>query len=149
MKICLVGSSGGHLFHLYLLKPFWENQDRFWVTFEKEDAVSHLNGEQMYYCYGPSNRSLKALVINSFRALKILRKEKPDLIISSGAAPAVPFFWFGKLMGAKTIYLEVYDRIDKPTVSGRLCYPVSDRFIVQWEEMKQVYPKAIYLGSIF
>lgn len=52
-------------------------------------------------------------------------------------------------MGAKTIYLEVYDRIDKPTLSGKLCYPVADRFIVQWEEMKQVYPKAINLGSIF
>ena len=149
VKICLVGSSGGHLFHLYLLKPFWENEDRVWVTFKKEDAVSLLQGERMYDCYGPSNRSLKALVINSVRALKILRKERPDLIISSGAAPAVPFFWFGKLMGAKTIYLEVYDRIDKPTVSGRLCYPVSDRFIVQWEEMKRVYPKAICLGSIF
>ena len=149
MKICLVGSSGGHLYHLYLLKPFWQDKDRFWVTFEKEDATSLLYGERMYYCYGPSNRSMKALVINCFRALNILRKERPDLIISTGAAPAVPFFWFGKLMGAKTIYLEVYDRIDKPTLSGRLCYPVTDRFIVQWEEMKQVYPKAINLGSIF
>lgn len=149
MKVCFVGSSGGHLFHLYLLKPFWQDKDRFWVTFEKEDAISLLNGERMYYCYGPSNRSMKALVINCFRALNILRKERPDLIISTGAAPAVPFFWLGKLMGAKTIYLEVYDRIDKPTLSGKLCYPVSDRFIVQWEEMKQVYPKAINLGSIF
>ena len=149
MKICFVGSSGGHLFHLYLLKPFWQDKDRFWVTFEKEDAISLLNGERMYYCYGPSNRSMKALVINCFRALNILRKERPDLIISSGAAPAVPFFWIGKLMGAKTIYLEVYDRIDKPTLSGKLCYPVADCFIVQWEEMKQVYPKAINLGSIF
>ena len=149
MKICLVGSSGGHLFHLHLLKAFWQDKERFWVTFEKEDAISLLKGERMYYCYGPSNRSMKALVINSFRALNILRKERPDLIISAGAAPAVPFFWFGKLMGAKTIYLEVYDRIDKPTVYGRLCYPVADRFIVQWEEMKQVYPKAINLSSIF
>ncbi|MGN0386830.1 MAG: PssD/Cps14F family polysaccharide biosynthesis glycosyltransferase [Lachnospiraceae bacterium] len=149
MKVCFVGSSGGHLFHLYLLKPFWQDKDRFWVTFEKEDAISLLNGERMYYCYGPSNRSMKALVINCFRALNILRKERPDLIISTGAAPAVPFFWFGKLMGAKTIYLEVYDRIDKPTLSGKLCYPVTDRFIVQWEEMKQVYPKAINLGRIF
>lgn len=149
MKVCFVGSSGGHLFHLYLLKPFWQDKDRFWVTFEKEDAISLLNGERMYYCYGPSNRSMKALVINCFRALNILRKERPDLIISTGAAPAVPFFWFGKLMGAKAIYLEVYDRIDKPTLSGKLCYPAADKIIVQWEEMKQVYPKAINLGSIF
>lgn len=149
MKICFVGSSGGHLFHLYLLKPFWENKERFWVTFDKEDARSLLKDEKLYFCYGPSNRSLKALIINTFRAIKILRKEKPELIISSGAAPAVPFFWLGKLMGAKTVYIEVFDRVDAPTVSGRMCYPVSDRFIVQWEEMKQVYPKAVNLGSIF
>lgn len=149
MKICFVGSSGGHLFHLYLLKPFWEDKERFWVSFDKEDARSLLKGERLYFCYGPSNRSLKALIINTFRAIRILRKEKPELIVSSGAAPAVPFFWLGKLMGAKTVYIEVFDRVDAPTVSGRMCYPVADKFIVQWEEMKQVYPKAVNLGSIF
>ena len=80
---------------------------------------------------------------------KVLHKEKPDLIISSGAAVAVPFFYLGKLMGAKLIYIEVFDRIDKPTVTGRLVYPIVDKFIVQWEEQKKVYPKAINLGSIF
>lgn len=46
MKICLVGSSGGHLTHLYMLKPFWKDKDRFWVTFDKEDARSILEGER-------------------------------------------------------------------------------------------------------
>lgn len=149
MKICFVGSSGGHLAHLYMLKPFWQDKERFWATFDKEDARSLLEGERIYPVYYPSNRSLKALIINSYRAIKILHKEHPDLIISSGAAPAIPFFWLGKLFGAKTVYIEVFDRIDKPTIAGKLCYPVSDRFIVQWEEMKKVYPKAINLGSIF
>ena len=132
-----------------MLKPFWQDKERFWVTFDKEDARSLLEGEKMYPAYYPSNRSLKALVINTARAIRILRAEKPDLIVSSGAAAAVPFFYLGKLMGAKTVYIEVFDRIDKPTISGRMCYPVTDRFIVQWEEMKQVYPKAVNLGSIF
>ena len=149
IKVCLVGSSGGHLTHLYMLKPFWETAERFWVTFDKEDARSLLEGEKMYPAYYPSNRSFKALVINTIRAIKILHKERPDLIITSGAAPAVPFFWIGKIMGAKTIYIEVFDRIDKPTLSGKLCYPVADKFFVEWEEMKKVYPKAINLGSIF
>lgn len=149
LKVCLVGSSGGHLTHLYMLKPFWENKNRFWVTFDKEDARSILKEEKMYPCYFPTNRSLKALIKNTKIAWKILKKEKPDLIISSGAAVAIPFFYLGKLFGAKTIYIEVFDRIDKPTVSGKLVYPVTDKFIVQWEEMKKVYPKAINLGSIF
>lgn len=149
LKVCLVGSSGGHLTHLYMLKPFWENTNRFWATFDKEDARSLLKGEKFYSVYYPSNRSIKALLINTFRAISILRREHPDLIISSGAAPAIPFFWIGKLMGAKTIYIEVFDRIDKSTIAGKLCYPVTDKFIVQWKEMKKVYPKAINLGSIF
>lgn len=78
-----------------------------------------------------------------------MREEKPDLIISSGAAVAVPFFYVGKLMGAKLVYIEIIDRLDKPTMTGKMVYPIVDAFIVQWEEMKKVYPKAINLGSIF
>ena len=149
MKICLVGSSGGHLAHLNMLKPFWKDEERFWVTFDKEDARSILKDEKMYSCHFPTNRNLKNLIKNTFLAIKVLKKEKTDVIISSGAAVAVPFFYIGKLFGAKTVYIEVFDRIDKPTVTGKLVYPVTDKFIVQWEEMKKVYPKAINLGSIF
>lgn len=149
MKVCLVGSSGGHLTHLYLLKPFWKNKERFWVTFDKEDARSILENEIFYPCHYPTNRNLKNLVKNTILAFNILRKERPDVIISSGAAVAVPFFYIGKLFGAKTVYIEVFDRIDAPTLTGKLVYPVTDKFIVQWEEMKKVYPKAINLGGIF
>lgn len=135
--------------HLYMLKPFWKGKERFWVTFDKEDARSLLQGEKLYFCHYPTNRSLKALLLNTRFAWKLIRREKPDLIISSGAAVAVPFFYIGKLMGAKLIYIEVFDRIDKPTVTGKMVYPITDRFIVQWEELKKVYPKALNLGSIF
>ena len=149
MKVCLVGSSGGHLTHLYLLKPFWKDRERFWVTFDKEDARSILENEIFYPCYYPTNRNLKNLIKNTILAFKILRKERPDIIVSSGAAVAIPFFYLGKIFGAKTVYIEVFDRIDAPTMTGKLVYPVTDRFIVQWEEMKKVYPKAINLGGIF
>ena len=149
LKVCLVGSSGGHLTHLYMLKPFWEYKQRFWVTFDKEDAKSLLEDEKMYSCYYPTNRSIKALIKNTMLAWKVLKRERPDLIISSGAAVAVPFFYLGKLMGAKNVFVEVFDRIDKPTMTGKMIYPVADLFIVQWEEQKKVYPKAIDLGSIF
>lgn len=149
IKVCLVGSSGGHLTHLYMLKDFWKDKKRFWVTFDKKDAQSILEDEEKYYCYYPTNRNIINLIKNTILAIKVLKKEKPDLIISSGAAVAVPFFYIGKLMGAKTVYIEVFDRIDKPTLTGKLVYPVTDKFIVQWEEMKKVYPKSINLGSIF
>ncbi len=149
MKVCLVGSSGGHLTHLYMLKPFWQNKERFWVTFDKADAQSLLEGEKMYPCYYPTNRNIKNLIRNTIVAWKVLRKEKPDLIISSGAAVAVPFFYLGKLFGAKTIYIEVFDRIDASTVTGKLVYPIADKFIVEWEEMLNVYPQGNQLGQHF
>lgn len=149
MKVCLVGSSGGHLTHLYMLNKFWLDKERFWVTFNKDDAKSMLQGEKMYSCYYPTNRNIWNLVRNTILAWKILRKEKPDLVISSGAAVAVPFFYLAKVMKKKVVYIEVFDRIDKPTLTGKLVYPICDAFIVQWEEQKDVYPKAINLGGIF
>nr|WP_066913871.1 PssD/Cps14F family polysaccharide biosynthesis glycosyltransferase [Streptococcus sp. DD12] len=149
MKLCLVGSSGGHLTHLYLLKKLWEKEERFWVTFDKADAQSLLQEEEWYPCFYPTNRNLKNLLRNTWLAFKLLRKERPDVIISSGAAVAVPFFYLGKLFGAKTVYIEVFDRIDAPTLTGKLVYPITDLFVVQWEEMKAVYPKAINLGGLF
>ena len=132
-----------------MLKPFWQDKERFWVTFDKQDAQSLLKDEKMYSCYYPTNRNIKNLIKNTFLAWKILRKEKPDLIISSGAAVAVPFFYLGKLFGAKLIYIEVFDRIDKSTMTGKMVYPIVDKFIVQWNEQLKVYPKAVNFGSIF
>lgn len=149
MKICLVGSSGGHLTHLYLLKELWGKEERFWVTFDKPDARSLLKNEKIYACYFPTNRNFKNLIKNTFLAFKILRKERPNIIISSGAAVAVPFFYLGKLFKARTVFIEVFDRINTPTLTGRLVYPVTDEFIVQWEEMKKIYPKAVNFGGVF
>lgn len=148
MKICLVGSSGGHLTQLFQLKSFWEKHDRFWVTFEKEDSLSLLKDEKKYWCYYPTNRNIKNLIRNTFVALKVLLKEKPDLIISTGAAPAIPFFYIGKLLGKKLIYIEVYDRIDLTTLTGKIVYPITDKFILQWPEQKKFYPKGDYIGGI-
>ena len=75
IKVCLVGSSGGHLTHLYMLKPFWKDKNRFWVTFDKEDARSLLEGEKVYPCYFPTNRSIKALIKNTKIAWDVLHAE--------------------------------------------------------------------------
>jgi len=148
MKICLVCSSGGHLLQLHVLKDWWRNHARFWVTFQKEDALSFLAGETAYWAYFPTNRSIKNLIRNAFLALKILLKERPDLIVSTGAGVAIPFFYLGKLLGAKLIFIEVYDRIDSPTLTGKLVYPVTDSFALQWEEQKRFYPKGKVLGQL-
>lgn len=136
--------------HMWLLKPIWEKAaDRFWVTFDKEDANSLLENERVYHCYYPTNRNIPNLLKNTCLAWKVLRKERPDLIVSSGAAVAVPFFLIGKLLGAKCVYVEVFDRVDKTTLTGRMLNGVADLFIVQWPEQLDVYKNAVDLGSIF
>lgn len=149
MKICLPTSSGGHLTQLMQLRPFWGAHDRFWVSFDKKDANSKLVDERVYHCYYPTNRNIPNLLRNTMLAARVLRKERPDVIITTGAAVAIPFFLVGKLVGAKTVYIEVIDRVDAPTLSGKICRPLTDLFVVQWPEMEQVYKGSICLGSVF
>lgn len=149
IKVCLVAASGGHLTHIHMLKPVWEKYDRFWITYDREDTVNMIGNDRFYSCHYPSNSNPLSVIHNTIIAVKTLVKEKPDLIISSGASVAVPFFYVGKLLGAKLVYIEVFDRIDKPTTSGKLVYPITDKFIVQWDEQLKVYPNAINLGSLF
>ena len=149
-KVCIPTSSGGHLTHMRMLMPVLDQAaDRFWVTFDKEDANSALAGERLYYCHFPTNRNLKTTVRNTLLAVRVLRREHPDLIVSSGAAVAVPFFIVGKFMGVRTVYVEVFDRVDAPTLTGRLVRRFTDLFVVQWPEMQSVYPDSVCLGPIF
>lgn len=148
MKIALVGSSGGHLTQLLLLRPWWSRHDRFWVTFDKPDARSSLVGERCYWCHHPTNRNLPNLLRNTGLAWQVLRRERPDVVISTGAAVAVPFLALGRVFGALTVFIEVYDRIDSPTVTGRLVYPITHKFVVQWPEQRRFYPGAESFGEL-
>lgn len=149
IKLCFPSSSGGHLLQLYKLKDFWESHQRFWVTFNKEDAKSLLGNEIVFYCYFPTNRNIWNLLRNTLLAIRIIKKERPTHIISTGAAVAIPFFYIGKLFGCKTIYIEVFDRIDSGTLTGKIVERVCDKFIVQWDDMTKVYKNSINFGSVF
>ncbi|MSQ02271.1 MAG: UDP-N-acetylglucosamine--LPS N-acetylglucosamine transferase [Myxococcales bacterium] len=148
-RIGIVCSSGGHLAQLHCLGAWWRQHDRFWVTFDKPDSRSLLAGERTYWGHHPTNRSVRNALRNAVLAVRLLWIERPDILVSNGAGLAVPFFWIGKLFfGCRTVYIEVYDRIDSPTLTGRLVRPVLDKMVVQWEEQKAFYPEGINLGSV-
>ena len=148
MRTLLVCSSGGHLIQLHNLKPWWEQHDRLWVTFDKLDSTSLLATEQVAWAHHPTTRNLTNLARNTRLAWRLLRSWRPDVVVSSGAGVAFPFFLLAKLLGKRTVYVEVYDRIDSPTMTGRLCYPFSDLFLLQWEEQRRHYPKGNVIGSL-
>lgn len=149
MKVALVCSSGGHLTQLHQLKPFWEKHERFWVTFRLPDSESLLDGEDVVWAHYPTTRNLRNAVRNLGLALRILPRRRPDLIVSDGAGVAFPFFLVARMLRIKTVYIEVYDRIDSPTLTGRLCRPLTSLFLVQWEEQKRFYPRAQVIGRLF
>ena len=148
-KVGIVCSSGGHLAQLHCLPEWWTQKERFWVTFKKPDAESLLKGEEVYWGHFPTNRNVRNLLRNGIQALRVLHKERPDILVSNGAGLSVPYFWVGKLLfGCKTVYIEVYDRIDSPTLSARLVAPVLDKMVIQWEDQRTFYPEAENLGAV-
>jgi UDP-N-acetylglucosamine:LPS N-acetylglucosamine transferase len=146
--VLLVASSGGHLAQLLALEPWWRERRRTWVTFGTEDARSQLDGEEAAWAYHPTTRSVLNLVRNFGLAVRVLRRERPDVVVSTGAAVAFPFFLIAKLMRVPTVYIEVYDRLDSPTLTGKMCRPITDLFCVQWEEQTRFYPHAKVIGSL-
>lgn len=144
----LVGSSGGHLAQLLALKPWWQQHDRSWVTFDTPDAVAALEGEDVTWAYHPTTRNIWNLLRNTHLALRTLRRHRPAVIVTTGAAVAFPFFLAAKLFGAVTCYVEVYDRIDTATLTGRLCRPFTDAFLVQWDEQASLYRDSVVIGRL-
>lgn len=149
MRLLLVCSSGGHLAHLMCLRDWWEKHERHWVTFGTADAVAKLEGEEATWAHHPTTRNAANLLRNSVQARKVLAAYRPDLIVSSGAAVAVPYFWLRDRRRTSTVYVEVYDRVQTATVTGRLCRPATDLFLVQWPEQQRLYKSSVLVGGLW
>jgi len=98
------------------------------------------------------HKSLIPVILNMFpttiQTFKILWKTRPYAVLSAGPSMAIPLFWIAKVMDIKTIFVESWVRVHHKSNTGKLVYPVSDIFIVQWESMKKVYPKAKFAGRL-
>lgn len=147
IKLGLVCSSGGHLLQLHSLKPFWENFNRFWVSYPTSDAKSLLEGERVYWLpHGGERNVFNALRDMPF-TLKVLRTERPRVLLTTGARIAVPFFYLGRIMGCKLIYLESISRVNSLSMSFKLAAPVAHKRLVQWPE-QEGKKGAAYEGGI-
>jgi hypothetical protein len=147
-RVALVCSSGGHLAQLCSLRPWWLRRPRLWVSFDTEDARSLLTGENVVWAHHPTTRNLPNALRNLRLAWVVLRRYRPALVVSDGAGVAVPFFLAARALRIPTVFVEVYDRIDEPTLTGRLCYPLSNLFLLQWAEQRRFYPRGQLLGRL-
>jgi len=146
--VLLVGSAGGHLAQLMRLEPWWRQHRRTWVTFDKPDARSLLADEHAVWAYHPTTRNIPSLGRNAVLAVRQLRHLRPNVVISTGAGVALPFFVVARLLRIPTVYVEVFDRVDSPTLTGRLCRPFTTRFCVQWPEQEPLYRGSLVIGPL-
>jgi beta-1,4-N-acetylglucosaminyltransferase len=147
MKILLVCSSGGHFTAMLQLRTFWKNHKRLWVTFKTKGVAESLQGETSYWAYSPTNRHLLNLIRNTLLAVAVILKERPDMVISTGAGVAVPFLILGKLLGAQALFIESITRTTSLSLSARLVLPFAQVY-VQWPQLQEKFPKTIYAGVV-
>ena len=140
-------SPGGHLLQMRALGPAWREHDATWVTLPGADVERLLEGQDVVLAHGPTNRSFGKLLTNLVLAWKVVRKNRPEAILSTGAALALPFFLVGKLHGARLVYVESLTRTQSLSLTGRLVYPIADAFFVQWPKATRMR-RARYLGSL-
>ncbi len=133
LRVLLVASAGGHLAHLTWLRPWWSRHTRTWVTFDRADARARLAGEDVVWAHHPTNRHPGNLVRNTALAWRTVRRVRPDVVVSTGGGVALPFLGIARAVGAKTAFLEVYDRVDTLSLTGRLVAPWVDGLLLQHE----------------
>ena len=146
--VLLVSTQGGHLAQLLALRDWWGPRDHMWVCPDTPDVQDRLAGERVIRSYSPTTRNAANLMRNMGLAVEVLRRERPSLVVSAGAGVAVPFFAVAWMMRIPTVFIEVYDRVDTPTMSGRLCGPFTTRRIVQWKSQLAFYPDARLVGPL-
>ncbi|AFV24615.1 capsular polysaccharide biosynthesis protein [Methanolobus psychrophilus R15] len=123
----------------------FEGHDIFFITYEGARSTELKNK----YTFKNLGKNPLRFLITTPYVFKILLKEKPNIIISTGSEIAIPVFYMGKLLGIRTMFIESLCRVKEPSLSGRIVYPVSDVFLVQWEQLLSKFgKKAQYWGNV-
>ena len=147
-KICLTASAGGHLSQLLKLADSWEGKNAFFVT-TTEVVRDRLGVFGRVYVVGECNREHPLRVIKVLiRCIKVLFRERPGVIISTGAAAGCMVCFLGKLLGAKVVWLDSITNVEKISLSGRMVRYIADLFLVQWPELVERYKNVEYAGNV-
>lgn len=154
VDVMLISSVGGHLTQLSQLFPLMKTYRCCLVTeaipMTKDYKMKYEHVE--YLLYGTRNYLFSYLFKFTFNILKsfwLYLKYRPEIIITTGTHTAVPMCYIAHLFGKKVVFIESFAKKDSANLSGKLVYPIADVFLVQWESMLKVYPKAICIGGIY
>src|SRR5437867_711663 len=138
MKVCLVSTAGGHLAQLAALAPAAHGHDCYLVTVPSPHVRSILPGMRRYFVRQIARNPANS-VANFVQSLRILLKERPDAVITTGAGDALPTVFLAAAIGSTIIFVESLARVDRPSLFGRLIQRWCDAVMVQWPELKNSY----------
>jgi UDP-N-acetylglucosamine:LPS N-acetylglucosamine transferase len=148
LKICLAASAGGHLTQLLKLAQSWAGCEAVFVT-TGEAVAGELAKLGAVYVVGECNRSMPLKTFCVFwRCAKIVLKEQPDVILSTGAAAGCMVCFLGKISGAKVIWIDSITNTERLSLSGRMVRHIADLFLVQWPQLAAKYKNVEYVGSV-
>ena len=153
-KVLFISSTGGHLDELLQLNSLLKKYDSYIIT-EKTKSTVQLKDKYSkvnYLIYGTKDHMFSyifKIIYNIIKSLILFIRIRPKVIVTTGTHTAVPMCYIGKLFFRKIIYIETIANSKTKTLSGKLVYPIANTFIVQWESMLELYPKAIYGGWIY
>ena len=148
MRICLVASAGGHMNQLLKLAESWKGYDTFYIT-TTAALKEKLREQGNVYIVGECNREYPWRVIQVLvRCISIILRERPDVVISTGAAVGCITCFLGKLVGAKVIWLDSIANVSHISLSGRMVRLFANLFLVQWPELAEKYRNVGYEGTV-
>lgn len=147
-KVCLAASSGGHLTQLLKIADCFSENEKFVVT-TSEIVKEKLNYLGRVYCIGECNHEqpIKCLKVLK-KCLRILKTEKPDIVVSTGAAGGCMICAMAKLMRSKVIWIDSITNVQRLSLSGQIVRMFADLFLVQWPELTLKYKRVEYVGAL-
>lgn len=151
LRVCLAGSGGGHVRQLLDMEPAWSQHDSFFLS--EDTALSRSIGEKHrtlfvpHFALGQARlgapiKMAAAAVRNFFASGRIILRERPQVLISTGAGAVFFALVWARLIGAKIVVIESFARFDKPSVFGRLSAPLAHCKVVQSEALAPYWPDA-------
>ena len=148
LRICLVASAGGHLNQLLKLQNSWNGCDVCCIT-TSDTVREKLQVYRKVYVVGESNRQHPVRVISVLlKCIKVVFKERADVLISTGASVGCMACFLGKLYGARVVWIDSITNVERISLSGRMVRYIADLFLVQWAELVEKYKNVEYLGAV-
>lgn len=145
--ILAYGSKGGHWDQLMLLRPAFDGASR--VTYATNDAslAAAYGIESCEEVIDYSRTHPMAVLRGLGETFALVRRLRPDVIVSTGAAPGLLILLWGRLMGAQTIWVDSIANAETPSLSGRLASRFAHRSLTQWQHLADG-SQFTYWGSV-